>query len=78
MCVTPLSALLTLCARHGKTGRLPVEDKELSLSEGKERDKSHETFAPRGIPEAVMTLPANYRTDPYKALWSCSVFLSLV
>ena len=78
MCVTSLSALLALCEHHSKTGRLRVQDNEASLSAGKESDQWHETLAPRRIPEAVRTLPANYRTDPSKALWSCSVFLSLV
>ena len=64
--VTSSSALLALCARHDKTGRLRVKDKEPSLCAGKESDKWHEMLATRRISEAVMTMPANNSTDPPK------------
>ena len=78
--VTSLSALLALSAQHGKFDRLRVKDKEPPLLAGKESDKRHETLARRHIPEDVMTLPANYRTDPIQSavVMLCLPFSGLI
>ena len=69
-CEVPISTS-ALCEQHGKTDRLRVKDKEASLSAVKESDEWREIIAPRHIPEAIRTLPANYRTKPSKGRWSC-------